>query len=111
MANLATNLHAEAGKERAHALIDQMDASQIPVAVSLLEKVVDPVAYALANAPLDDEPITAEEERAVAESKEWLKHNDPISHETLLAELGITPEELERSAKSSFERLPANREP
>ena len=32
---------------------------------------------------------------AVEESREWLKHNKGIPHEQVLAELGITPEEIE----------------
>jgi hypothetical protein len=61
---------------------------------SLLEVMVDPVSRALANAPIDDEPITEEEERAVAEAREWLKHNPGISFEQVVAELGFTMEEV-----------------
>jgi hypothetical protein len=41
-------------------------------------------------------PLLAEEEEAVNQSREWLKHNQPIPHEKILAELGITQEEIER---------------
>ena len=64
------------------------------------ELVFDPVSRAITNAPIDDEPVTAEEEAAVEESREWLKHNKSIPHEQVLAELGITPEEIERFMKS-----------
>jgi hypothetical protein len=57
--------------------------------------VLDPVSRAVANAPLDDEPLTAEEAQALGEAREWLKHNTPIPHERVLAELGITQEEIE----------------
>jgi hypothetical protein len=33
--------------------------------------------------------------RALDEAREWLKHNRPIPHEQVLAELGITQEEIE----------------
>jgi len=56
---------------------------------------LDPVSRAVASAPVDDEPLTAEEEEALAEAREWLKHNKPIPHEQVLAELGITQEEVE----------------
>jgi hypothetical protein len=56
---------------------------------------LDPVSRAVASAPVDDEPLTAEEEQALAEAREWLKHNKPIPHEQVLAELGITQEEIE----------------
>jgi hypothetical protein len=35
-----------------------------------LEVMVDPVFRALANAPIDDESITEEEDRAIAEARE-----------------------------------------
>jgi hypothetical protein len=60
----------------------------------------DPVARAIANAPLDDEPLTAEEIKTLDESREWLKHNKGIPHEQVLAELGITQEGIDRSNKA-----------
>ena len=56
---------------------------------------LDPVSRAIANAPVDDEPLTAPEAHALDEAREWLKHNPPIPHEQVLAELGITQEEIE----------------
>jgi hypothetical protein len=61
----------------------------------LLEVMLDPVARAIANAPVDDEPVTEEEAKALAEADEWLQHNKPIPHEQVLAELAITQEEIE----------------
>jgi len=55
----------------------------------------DPVSRAVGSAPMDDEPLTAEETQALREAREWLKHNKPIPHEQVLAELGITQEEIE----------------
>jgi hypothetical protein len=83
-------------KEHAHELIDRMSPGQIAAVVGLLETMLDPVSRAIANAPIDDEPVTAEEEKALAESREWLKHNKGIPHEQVLAELGITQEEINR---------------
>ena len=56
---------------------------------------LDPVSRATANAPVDDEALTTERARALAEGREWLKHNRPIPHVQVLAELGITQEEIE----------------
>ena len=56
---------------------------------------LDPVSRAIANAPVDDEPLTAEEAHALDEAREWLKHNRPIPHEQVLTELGITQKEIE----------------
>lgn len=82
-------------KQHAHQLLDQLDPGQLAAVVHLLEVMADPVARAIANAPVDDEPVTEEEERALGEAREWLKHNKPIPHEQVLAELGITQEEIE----------------
>jgi hypothetical protein len=49
----------------------------------------------MAHAPIDDEPVTPEEEKALAEAREWSKHNKSIPHEQVLAELGITQEEVD----------------
>jgi hypothetical protein len=51
---------------------------------------LDPLSRKLANAPIEDEEISEDEERAVAEAREWLKHNQPIPHEEVLAELGLS---------------------
>ena len=86
-------------KRRAHELIDRLEPKQASAVVGLLESLVDPVSRAIRNAPIDDEPVTAEEEKAMNQSREWLKHNQPIPHEQVLAELGITKEEIERFMK------------
>ncbi len=82
-------------KRRAHELIDRLEPKQASAVVGLLESLVDPVSRAIRNAPIDDEPVTAEEVEAVNQSREWLKHNQPIPHEQVLAELGITKEEID----------------
>jgi hypothetical protein len=79
-----------ADKQHAHELIDQLPPSQVPVAIGMLERLLDPVAHAMANAPVDDEPLSAGDEKALAEAREWSKHNKSTPHEEFLAELGIT---------------------
>jgi hypothetical protein len=81
-------------RENAHRLIDQLPEAQLSALVGLLETMIDPVASALRNAPLDDEPVDEEEERAVAESREWYKHNQGIPFEQVVSELGLTMEEV-----------------
>jgi hypothetical protein len=56
---------------------------------------LDPVARAIANAPLDDEPATEEEQQPLNEARQWLENNEPIPHERVMTELGITHEEIE----------------
>ena len=84
-----------ANKEHAHQLIERLAPSQVPAAIGMLESLLDPVSRAIANAPIDDEPVTKEEEKALAESREWLKQNKGIPHEQVLAELGVTQEEID----------------
>jgi len=62
-------------REHAHALIDRLPEPQLSALVSLLETILDPVATALRNAPLDDEPESEEEKQEVAEARDWLKRN------------------------------------
>ena len=82
-------------KEHAHELIERLPPSQLTAVVGLLEAMLDPVARAIAQAPVDDEPVTMQEEKALAESQEWLKHHKPIPHEEVLADLGITQAEID----------------
>jgi len=83
-------------KQHAHELVERLDAGQLDAVVRLLEVMTDPVARAIANAPIEDEPISQEEIKALDEAREWLKHNEPVPHEQVLAELGITQEEIDR---------------
>jgi hypothetical protein len=38
----------------------------------------------------DRDTLSNAERKAVAEADEWLKHNQPIPHEEVLAEFGLT---------------------
>jgi len=64
--------------------------------VTLIETMLDPVSRAIANAPVDDEALTAECAKSLDEASEWMKHNNGIPNEQVLAELGITQEEIEK---------------
>lgn len=47
---------------------------------------LDPVSRAIANAPIDDEPLTTEEEKALGAAREWSKHNQGIlDHKAVVA--------------------------
>jgi len=88
-----------ADKQHAHELIDRLTPSQVAAVVGMLEAMIDPVARAVANAPLDDEPLSAADEKALDDAREWSKHNQAISHDQVLADLGLTHEEVERSQR------------
>ena len=91
---------AEQERQQAHAMLDLLPVEKLEAVVHLLEVMIDPLSRALANAPLDDEPVSEEELRALDEAREWRKHNKAIPHEQVLAELGITQEEIECDNKS-----------
>jgi hypothetical protein len=84
-----------ADKQHAHELIEQLPPSQVPAAIGMLKSLLDPVSRVITNAPMDDEPLTAADEKALAEAREWSKHNKSTPHEEFLAELGITPEDID----------------
>lgn len=90
-------------KQHAHELIERLAPGQISAVVRLLEVIADPVARSLANAPVDDEPISEEEVRAVEASKEWLKNHAPIPQEEVLAEFGLSLEEFERMGRTPLD--------
>jgi hypothetical protein len=47
----------------------------------------------ITTVPVDDEPLTEEEDQALSRADEWLKARGGkgIPHEEVLAELGLTP--------------------
>ena len=87
-------------KQQAHQLLEQLDAGQLTAVIHLLQVMTDPVTRAIAHAPVDEEPLAAEEIKALDESREWRKRNESIPHEQVLAELGITQEEIDRCIKA-----------
>ncbi len=72
-------------------LIDQLPESQLSALVGLLEAIVDPVAAALRDAPLDDEVETDGERAAVAEARRSLESNvgKGIAHADAMSQLAL----------------------
>jgi hypothetical protein len=86
-------------RQQAHAYLDRLPPAQLSAVRSLLATMLpDPVSRALANAPLEDEEISEEEKQAVARSREWFKNNQGTSFEDVVAELGLSMDEI-RNAK------------
>jgi hypothetical protein len=81
-----------ADKQHAHELIDQLPPSQVPDVIGMLKSLLDPMSRAIANAPVDDEPESKDERKAVAKSKAWFKQRggQGIPHEEVLADLGLS---------------------
>jgi hypothetical protein len=71
---------------------------QFSAVVGLLEAMLDPVFRAIANAPLDDEPETDQERQTVAQSKAWFERygGQGISHEEMLTDFGLTPNDFKK---------------
>jgi hypothetical protein len=78
-------------RQHAHQLIDRMQDAQLSGLVQFLETIVDPVATALRNAPIDDEPESDDEKAAVTEAKTWLRTNGGkgIPHAEAMRRLGL----------------------
>lgn len=73
-------------REHAHQLLDRLDTGRLAAVVHLLEVFLDE----------DGDTLSPAEAKAVAEADEWLKHNDSIPHEQVLAEFGLTMAEWEK---------------
>ncbi len=81
-------------KQLAHGMIDRLAPEKLSAVVGLLEVLLDPFERALATAEIDDEPVTEEELRDIEASREWFKHNQGIPLDHVVAELGLTMEEV-----------------
>lgn len=71
-------------RERLKTLVERLPDAEVHAAVrylEYLEKRPDPVAAALRNAPLDDEPVTTKDRQALEEAEEDLRHGHTASHE------------------------------
>lgn len=90
-------------KQQAHELIDRMAPGQVSAVVGLLKIILDPLTRTLANAPFDDEPVSAEEAREIAASRALLARGEGVSNEEVLAEFGLTSEDFERMGRIPLE--------
>ncbi len=90
-------------KQHAHELIDRMSPGQVPVAVELLEKMLDPVSLEQANAPFEDETIGEEEEQAVTRARLETRPPTDQSHKEFIAEFGLTMDDWERMGETPLE--------
>jgi hypothetical protein len=79
-----------ADKQHAHHLLDQLAPGQLAAVVHLLETMISPE---------DGDALSNAERKAVAEADEWLKHNEPIPHEEVLAEFGLTMTDWENMGR------------
>jgi len=90
-------------RRQAHVLLDQLPNEKLTAVVHLLQAISDPLARSLANAPVDDEPVTEEEAREIAAARASLDRGEGIPHEKVLAEFGLTSEEFARMGRTSID--------
>ena len=75
-------------KQHALELLERLEPDQLAAVVHLLETMVPPEE--------DSATLSNAEREAIAEADEWLKHNQPIPHEEVLAEFGLTMADWEK---------------
>lgn len=71
-------------RARLHELVDELPESELHAAKRFLEylrNMGDPLLRALAEAPLDDEPLTPEDEAAIEEARAEYAAGKVLSHE------------------------------
>ncbi len=90
-------------KEHAYELIDRLPPTQLSAVVGLLEAMLDPVSRSLANAPLDDEPVSKEEANEIVAARSSLDRGEGITHEQVLAEFGLTLEDFQRLGRTPLD--------
>ena len=96
---------ATSPKQQAHELIDSMAPGQVAAVIPMLRIVADPFTRTLANAPYDDEPVSAEEAREIAEARASLARGEGVSHDEVLAEFGLNAEDFDRMGRTPLEPL------
>ncbi len=90
-------------KQQAHELIERMAPGQLTAMVGLMEMLLDPVARTLANAPLDDEPVSEEERQDIAVVRASLSGGITVSHDEVLAEFGLTCGDFESMGRTALD--------
>jgi hypothetical protein len=75
-------------KQHAVELLDRLGPSQLAAVVHLLESFLVE----------DRDTLSDAERKAISEADEWLRHNQPIPHELVLAEFGLTMADWEKMA-------------
>ncbi len=76
--------------EHAHKLIDRLPPAQLAALIGLLEAMLDPVAQAMAAAPIEDEEITPETAGELDRARASIERGEGIPHEQIRREFGLT---------------------
>ena len=74
-------------KQHALQLLERLGPDQLAAVVHLMETFLDENG----GPPKEDSATLSDAERkAIAEADEWLRHNQPLPHEEVLVEFGLT---------------------
>lgn len=77
-------------KERLHKLVDELSEQEAEAALVIVERRRDdPMLHALASAPIDDEPSSAEEDASAAEALAAYRRGEAVSSDEMRRELGL----------------------
>ncbi len=80
-------------ESKAHELIGQLNPGKLAAVVHLLEVMVH-------DEDIDEsDTLSPAEAKAIAEADQWLKHNQPIPHEEVLAEFGLSMADWEKMSQ------------
>lgn len=78
-------------KERLHSLVEDLPEPEVHAALRFVEylrrEACDPVARALREAPIDDEPLTADDLAALEAGRRDLQEGHVVSHDEARREL------------------------
>ena len=72
-------------------LLERLGPGQLAAVVHSLETMISPEE--------DSDTLSPAEAKAIAEADEWSKHNEPIPHEQVLAEFGLTMGDWEKISR------------
>lgn len=76
-------------REHAHQLLDRLDPGRLAAVVHLLEVFLDE----------DGDTLSPAEAAAIAEADRWSQNNEPIPHEQVLSEFGLTMADWEKMSR------------
>lgn len=87
-------------RHHAHAFLDRLPADQLAAVCGLLERMLLPLDRKLALAPIDDEPLTAEDAAAIRAGMASLEKNGGVPMEEVLADFGLTLDDFQKMAET-----------
>ena len=87
-------------RQHVHAYIDRLPGNQLTAVHGLLETMLSPLDRALALAPLDDEPVTAEDIAAIQAGVASLEAGRSVPMEDVLADFGLTMDDFRKMGQT-----------